>query len=62
MSTRRSGSAVRRHGGRSTTGCALLPARKMLIEAIGDLRELLELEDLLILPVLPLEQRHRSPR
>ena len=32
------------------------------LEAIGDLRELLELEDLLILPVLPLEQRHRSPR
>ena len=32
------------------------------IEAIGDLRELLELEDLLILPALPLEQRHRSPR
>ena len=32
------------------------------VEAIGDLRELLELEDLLILPVLPLEQRHRSPR
>ena len=30
--------------------------------AVGDLRELLELEDLLILPVLPLEQRHRSPR
>jgi hypothetical protein len=29
------------------------------IEAIGDLRELLELEDLLIPPVLPLEQRHR---
>jgi len=26
------------------------------------LRELLELEDLLILPVLPLEQRRRSPR
>ena len=32
------------------------------LEAIGDLRELLELEDLLILPALPLEQRHRSPR
>jgi hypothetical protein len=32
------------------------------IEAIGDLRELLEFEDLLILPALPLEQRHRSPR
>jgi hypothetical protein len=32
------------------------------LEAIGDLRELLELEDLLILPVLPLEQRRRSPR
>ena len=32
------------------------------IEAIGDLRELLELEDLLILRALPLEQRHRSPR
>ena len=32
------------------------------LEAIGELRELLELEDLLILPVLPLEQRHRSPR
>jgi hypothetical protein len=32
------------------------------IEAIGDLRELLELEDLLIPPALPLEQRHRAPR
>ena len=32
------------------------------IEAIGDLRELLELQDLLILPALPLEQRHRLPR
>jgi hypothetical protein len=32
------------------------------IEAIGDLREPLELEDLLILPVLPLEQRPRSQR
>ena len=27
-----SGSAVRRRGGRSTTGCALLPARKMLLK------------------------------
>ena len=32
------------------------------IETIGDLRERFELEDLLILPVLPLEQRRRSPR
>ena len=32
------------------------------IEAIGDLRELLALEDLLILPPLPLDQRHRPPR
>ena len=32
------------------------------IEAIGDLRELLELEDLLVLPVLPLEQPDRSGR
>src|SRR4051794_7000770 len=32
------------------------------IEAIDDLRELLEFEDLLMLPALPLEQRHRSPR
>jgi len=32
------------------------------IEAIGDLRELLALEDLLILPPLPLDQRHRPSR
>jgi len=36
--------------------------REDAIEATGDLRELLGLEDLLILPDLPLEQRHRPRR
>jgi hypothetical protein len=39
-----------------------LAAEDDAIEAIGDLRELLELEDLLVLPVLPLEQPDRSGR
>ena len=52
--------AVRSRGARSMTACALVTAEDEAIEAIGDLRELLEVEDLLLSAVPPPERGDHS--